>query len=175
METLSKVTIRKCTLEDLLPLRELGRRTYDDTFRKDNTPENTDAYLDYAFELNKVRKELENPASHFFFLYEDTELAGYLKVNDTPAQTELNDPEAMEIERIYVDKEFHGKGYGYQLMEKALELAREAKKTYVWLGVWEKNEKALAFYYRQGFEKIGVHSFFMGDDEQFDFILRLNL
>lgn len=167
--------IRACTIDDLIILQEFSRKTYDETFRFGNTAENMEAYLDSSFDVNKVKRELLNPNSHFYFLYSDGVLAGYLKTNETSAQTEINDDKAIEIERIYVDKAFHGKGLGRILMDKAIEFAKALGKTYVWLGVWEKNDKALLFYKKSGFYQIGQHSFFMGEDEQTDLILRRDL
>lgn len=167
--------IRKCTLDDLQLLRDIAEQTYDDTFRAFNTPENMDAYLKSAFELNKIRDELLNQSSSFYFLWVDHELAGYLKINEAQAQTEINDAEALEIERIYVLKTFHSRGLGKVLLEYVLQLASGLNKSYVWLGVWEKNEKAIAFYKRNGFYRISQHAFYMGEDEQIDYIMRKEL
>jgi len=168
-------TIRKCTVDDLPILRNIAEQTYDETFRPFNTPENMEAYLTSAFEISKVQKELMDKSSSFYFLMVENELAGYLKVNDCEAQTEINDPQALEIERIYILKNFHSKGLGRLLLDYAMQLARELNKSYVWLGVWEKNEKAVAFYERNGFYRVSQHSFFMGDDEQIDYIMRKEL
>ena len=111
----------------------------------------------------------------FYFLYWDGKLAGYLKLNEASAQTDLHDEQSLEIERIYVSKEFQGEGLGRYLMDQAISIAIQRKKKYVWLGVWEKNEKALRFYRRNGFYQIGTHSFVMCDDEQTDYIMRKDL
>lgn len=121
------------------------------------------------------RHDLLFPSSMFFFLLSGEKLAGYLKVNEAPSQTDVNDPASLEIERIYVSGEFQGEGLGRYLMEQAISMAVERKKKYVWLGVWEKNEKAIRFYKRNGFCKIGTHSFVMGDDVQTDHIMRKDL
>ncbi|HNX15665.1 MAG TPA: GNAT family N-acetyltransferase, partial [Oscillospiraceae bacterium] len=92
-----------------------------------------------------------------------------------PSQTDINDVQSLELERIYVDAKFQGRGLGRVLMEHAIEIARERKKSYVWLGVWEKNDKAIAFYQKNGFYKIGTHLFIMGDEEQIDYIMRRDL
>lgn len=170
-----EVTIRKCTTDDLLVLRELSYKTYNETFNHVNTPANMKAYLEEAFNICKLRDELSNRSSSFYFLYVDEELAGYLKLNEYMEQSDINDPQSIEIERIYVAKEFHGKGLGSILLKKANDIASIQKKSYIRLGVWEKNEKALLFYKRNGFYIIGKHSFFMGDDEQTDLIMRKNL
>lgn len=133
------------------------------------------AYLDKSFDIERLRAELLNANSMFYFLYSDGELSGYLKLNEAPAQTDINDGQSLEIERIYIAKEFQGKGLGTELMDRAIDLANMRKKLYVWLGVWEENEKAVLFYKKNGFYQIGTHSFFMGDDEQTDYIMRKNL
>ena len=96
--------------------------------------------------LRQAKQELSNPDSLFFFAEEENKVIGYLKLNFSSAQTERQDPNAMEIERIYVLKEFHGSGVGQALYQKAIEVAKERRVPYVWLGVWEKNERALRFY-----------------------------
>ena len=170
-----KLTIRECIIEDLLTLRELSYKTYNDTFSNMNTPSNMKSYLEQAFDISKLREELSNRNSLFYFLYADEELAGYLKLNENIAQTVISDPQSIEIERIYVAKEFHGKGLGSILFKKAIDIASLHGRLSVRLGVWEHNEKALLFYKRNGFYFIGKHSFFMGDDEQTDFIMRKDL
>lgn len=150
-------------------------KTYSETFRNMNTLFNMKTYLEQAFEINKLRDELSNSSSLFYFLYVDEELAGYLKLNEYEAQTDLNDPQSIEIERIYVTKEFQGKGLGRILLNKAIDTANIRKKSYIWLGVRERNDKAISFYKKNGFYVIGNHPFFMGEEEQTDFIMRKDL
>jgi len=170
-----KTNIRECVMEDLFTLHEISYKTYNDTFSSMNTPSNMKAYLEQAFDIKKLRQELSNNNSTFYFVYTDDELSGYLKLNENMAQTEINDPLSLEIERIYVKKEFQGKGLGSVLMNKAIDIANIGQKLYLWLGVWEKNNTANLFYNKNGFYKISSHSFFMGEDEQTDFILRKDL
>ncbi len=170
-----KIVFKKCTPDDLETLCALSRKTYEQTFAPLNTPENMRAYLDKAFDLKKLRDELSDNHSTFYFLFQAHELCGYLKLNETPSQTDLNDAQSLELERIYVDEKFQGKGFGRVLMEQAIKISRERKKVYIWLGVWEKNEKAIDFYQKNGFYKIGTHPFMMGEEEQTDFIMRKDL
>lgn len=164
-----------CTPDDLDLLLQLSRRTYEDTFAASNTPENMKAYLDRAFGADQLRHELMDPNSVFYFLYADRTLSGYLKLNEALAQTDVHDADALEIERIYVTKAAQGRGLGQILMDQALADASARGKTFVWLGVWERNERALCFYHKNGFYKAGEHSFFLGADEQTDFIMRRDL
>jgi ribosomal protein S18 acetylase RimI-like enzyme len=168
------LVLRKCTPLYVDELREIAYSTYDDAFRHLNTPENMQAYLDAAFERGKLLAELEDPGSAFYFLYMDDALVGYLKLNEGPSQTDLKDPDSLEIERIYVVPGWQGQGLGKYLIREALEIARRRGKRCVWLGVWEKNERAIVFYQRMGFRVIGTHEFIMGDERQTDYLMRLD-
>jgi len=100
---------------------------------------------------------------------------GYLKLNFGSSQTELKDDRALEIERIYVLKEFHGKSVGQELYEKAIYVARQKNADYVWLGVWEQNPRAINFYKKNGFIEFDKHIFKLGEDEQTDIMMKLQL
>lgn len=111
----------------------------------------------------------------FFFIYSGEELAGYMKLNEAPSQSDVNDKASLEIERVYVLSKYQGEGLGTLLMDKAISIAKERGKDYIWLGVWEKNEKALTFYKKHGFHTIDEHSFVIGSDVQTDYLMRLDL
>ena len=166
---------RQCGIEDIDVLRSFARQCFFDTFAGMNTPADMTAYLDSAFSRERLAAELSEEHSAFFFLYIDEELVGYLKLNEAPAQTDIRDEKSLEIERIYVSKHRQNAGLGKYLLERAVEIAAGRGKDHVWLGVWEKNEKALRFYLRNGFYDIGTHSFFVGVDEQIDRIMRKDL
>lgn len=169
------INIKKCTLEDSRTLQEVSYETFDETFKDQNSPENIKAYLDRAFNIKQLKNELTNDSSHFYFVYFNNEVAGYLKVNTNDAQSEKMDDDSLEIERIYIKNKFQKNGLGKVLLDKAIEIAMDHNKKTIWLGVWEKNENAIAFYKKLGFEQIGVHSFHMGDEEQMDFIMTKTL
>ena len=169
------LSLQTCTPEDVDILRELSIKTYYDTFSSMCAAADMAAYLSAAYDRNKLLKELCNEHEQFFFLYADEKLAGYLKLNEAPSQSDINDDLSLEIERIYVSAAFQGKGLGKFLMEQAVRTAAKRGKQYVWLGVWERNEKALRFYRNNGFYAIGTHSFIMGDDKQTDYIMRKDL
>lgn len=164
-----------CRIEDLALLREISIQTFEETFAADNSGEDTEAYIADAFSAEKLRSELDNPASAFYFARESGKIVGYLKLNRPPAQTELNDDKSLEIERIYVAKKFHGTGCGGLLLEKAVACAKESGGEYVWLGVWEKNPRAIRFYEKNGFRRFGEHVFQFGGDKQLDYLFRKDL
>jgi diamine N-acetyltransferase len=165
------ISIRECTHEDLFILQKISEETFYETFKDQNSPENMKAYLKRAFNLNQLEKELSNISSRFFFIYLNNEVAGYLKVNTNEAQSEEMGDEALEIERIYIKDHFQKHGLGQSLYNKAIEVAVEHNKKKIWLGVWERNENAIAFYKKMGFVQTGTHSFYMGDEEQIDMIM----
>lgn len=162
--------ITRCTVNDTETLLELSYDTFYEAFDAQNTAENMKAYSDSAFTAEKIRNELNNPDSRFYFIYSNNTPAGYLKVNVDSAQSEPMGHDSLEVERIYILQKYHKQGLGKELLNLSYDIARELNKNKIWLGVWEKNENAIGFYKKQGFKKIGSHSFFMGDDEQTDFI-----
>ncbi|USK58219.1 GNAT family N-acetyltransferase [Peribacillus asahii] len=169
------INIKKCTIEDLCILQEISYETFNETFKQQNSPENMKVYLERAFNLKQLEKELSNTSSEFFFVYFNDEVAGYLKVNINDAQSEGMSDKSLEIERIYIKNKFQKHGLGKYLLNKAIEIAMKRNKKKVWLGVWEKNENAIAFYKKMGFIRTGSHSFYMGDEEQMDFIMTKTL
>lgn len=163
--------LTECTLDDLHELQTISIVTFTETFKDQNSPEHLKAYLDEAYDLDKLKKELKNLSSRFYFIYVDQQVAGYLKLNTDAAQTEPMGADSLEVERIYVKKAFQRYGLGKQLLNKAFEMAVEQNKKRIWLGVWEENANAIAFYRKKGFVQTGSHSFYMGDDEQVDLIM----
>jgi ribosomal protein S18 acetylase RimI-like enzyme len=163
------------TISDLQTLRDISYHTYHDTFLQITTPEIMEAYLTSAFNPEKLTSELHDPNSTFFFLYKDDVLVGYLKVNENESQNDLKDQDSLELERVYVKSEFHGQGFGKMLIDKGVVIAKQKKKKFAWLGVWENNTKAIAFYEKMGFHKTTTHDFYMGNDRQTDYIMKLNL
>lgn len=169
------IEIKKIHLNNLQQLQEVSRETFIDTFGKENEEENLMDYLANAYNDARLSQELENPESDFFFLYEESQLAGYLKLNVGKAQTEEMSENSLEIERIYIRKAFKRKGYGATLIQFAISEALKKEKKMIWLGVWEKNAAALAFYRKMGFFQEGAHTFQLGSDIQTDFIMKKSL
>jgi ribosomal protein S18 acetylase RimI-like enzyme len=167
--------IQQVNINDILKLQEIGITTFSETFLASNSAENMAEYLKSGFSIEKLTEELNNNHSQFFFAVKDGSVIGYLKLNFGASQTELKDSKALEIERIYVLNEFHGKKIGQLLYEKAIEIAHQMQVNYVWLGVWEENERALNFYKKNGFIAFDKHIFKLGDDEQTDIMMKLIL
>lgn len=172
---MENIITRRITLDDLEKLQKIGRKTFEETFSESNSEENMRNYLEEGFSKEKLTAELNNKDSEFYFAILKDEVIGYLKVNFGESQTELKDSKALEIERIYVSKEFHGKSVGQILYDKAIEIAKQKGSEYVWLGVWEENPRAISFYKKNGFVEFDKHIFRLGADEQTDIMMKMKL
>ena len=128
-------SIRFCTMDGLPELRNLSINTFYETFAPMNTAEDMENYLATSFDEAKFRRELSDSNTDFFFVYSGEELAGYIKLNEAPSQSDVNDKTSLEIERIYILLKYQGEGLGALLMDKAISTARERGKEYIWLGV----------------------------------------
>ncbi|MEO9968014.1 MAG: GNAT family N-acetyltransferase [Reichenbachiella sp.] len=156
-------------------LHKLGRQTFLEAFADQNTPEDIHHYVDRAFAKDQIKEELTNPESEFYLARSENQNIGYLKVNYGQAQTEHHDMLAVEIESIYVLEAYYGKRVGKLLFNQAFEVATTRKATCLWLGVWEKNLRAIQFYNKLGFMAFGKHSFLLGSDLQTDILMRLEM
>ncbi len=167
--------IIRISIKDVETLRSLSIQTFTETFAGQNTESDMQQYISENLSTEKLLAELQHPDSRFYFIGSGNKIMGYLKLNSSNAQTEKNNANSLEIERIYVLKEYHGKGIGYLLLKKAIEVGREKQDAYIWLGVWEENTKAIAFYHKHGFVTYDKHLFKLGNDEQTDLMMKLEL
>lgn len=172
---MNDINIKRVELKDLEQLQTVGRQIFFETFAESNTAENMKKYLDEGFSMPQLTNEINNPSSEFYFAILNNQVIGYLKINFGQAQTEMKNDNTLEIERIYVLKEFHGKKVGQVLYDKAFEIAKQSKVDYMWLGVWEENPKAINFYKKNGFVEFDKHIFMLGDDKQTDIMFQLFL
>jgi ribosomal protein S18 acetylase RimI-like enzyme len=171
----SNITIVQINNSNIAALQQIGRQTFAETFAESNSAENMAKYLEEAYAYEKLSAEVNDANSVFYFAILDEKVIGYLKLNMGGSQTELKDNDALEIERIYVLKEFHGKKVGQMLFDKAIEVAKAKHVAYVWLGVWEENKRALQFYTKNGFVEFDQHIFVLGDEAQTDIMMKLEL
>lgn len=174
-------TLRTARPEDAALLAELGERTFRETFAKDNTPEDMAGYLSRSFSPEIQTAELARPGSLFLILEIDGTPAGYVHLQDGAADACLAESaqwsglHAMELIRIYLLQAWTGRRLGDVLMQASIAEAQRQGVEALWLGVWERNPRAIAFYRRWGFEKIGEHEFLLGTDLQTDHVMAQRL
>ena len=169
------VYIRYGTPADAEMLSELGAKTFYDTFANDNTPENIDAYLKASFSPEIQFDELSAFDNIFLIAESESTPIGYAQLIMDSKEESLKGTTSLEIRRIYSSQEYIGKGVGKELMSASIQEAKQRGCDSIWLGVWEKNPRAISFYKQWGFKEVGTHIFHVGDDPQRDVIMELPL
>lgn len=172
---MNQIILKIATIEDLNLLQAIGKQTFREAFAAENTAENMATYLEEGFALEKLRTELADSESLFYLATQAEKTIGYLKINVGQAQSELKTADGLEIERIYVLSDFYGAKVGQILFQKALDTALQMGKSYLWLGVWEKNLRAIRFYEKNGFVTFDKHIFMLGNDAQTDLMMKRNI
>lgn len=169
------MNIRYATAQDNRLLAEIGAETFNDSFAADNTPENMAAYLAASFSPHIQGRELADPGCRFLIAEIEGEVVGFAQLKFETAPQKIAGRKPVEIARFYARKAWIGKGVGPELMRRCLQEAGTAGCDVVWLGVWEQNPRAIAFYKKWGFKEVGRQTFQLGDDLQQDLLLALNL
>lgn len=167
----SHVTIRRARPDDADLLADFGARTFSETFAADNTPENMAAYLASSFSAAQQADELADSAATFLIAEINGAVAGYAKLHAGKSAQAIGDAKAVELVRLYVSREWHGRGVGDALMRECLDEARHAGHETMWLGVWQRNARAQAFYRKWNFRAVGEHVFQLGSDPQTDILM----
>jgi ribosomal protein S18 acetylase RimI-like enzyme len=166
------VKIRRAHREDAALLAELGARTFSETFTADNNPEDMAAYVAASFSLAQQTAELVDPASTFLIAEVGGLAAGYAKLHPGERAEGVAGTKPIELVRLYVSYEWLGRGIGEALMRACVEEARQAGHDAIWLGVWERNVRAQAFYRKWNFRAVGEHVFQLGSDAQRDIVMK---
>jgi ribosomal protein S18 acetylase RimI-like enzyme len=169
------LTFEKCTIKDLNVLVDISRDTFIHAFEKQNNPEDFWNYINKAFNENAIIEQLLNVNSEFYFVYLKNVLVGYFKLNKNEAQTEQFAKRSIELERIYVIKDFQKQGIGRLMLQKAIDISKASNATFIWLGVWQENKDAVRFYETYGFEIFGSHPYYIGKDKQTDWLMKKRL
>ena len=167
--------LRKANLSDLTELLALARTSFVQAFTAGNKPENVQAYLAEAFTEDKLTQEIQETASTFIVASLAGKLVGYTKLNLSAAQADVQDPASVEVARLYTLEEVWGAGLGQLLLDAAIAFGRQEGKTWLWLGVWEHNARAIRFYEKNGLLIFGSHPFPFGDEIQTDWLMRMDL
>jgi ribosomal protein S18 acetylase RimI-like enzyme len=162
------ILIREATTADAAIIADLSRQTFYDTFAAQNTAADMEKFLQEQFTREALMAEVGAPGNTFLLAYAGNEPAGYARLREKSATT-------LEIARLYAATSMIGKGVGKALMQACLDVAQIRSKKMVWLGVWEKNARAIRFYTAWGFEKVGEQDFRLGNDLQRDWIMQKSL
>lgn len=172
-----KTFVRPAAASDAANLSRLGAATFRETFEGENSPEDMARYLAESFSPEKQAAEIADPASTILVAkQEDTpELVGYVQLISGNTPADIHGPSPLELKRLYVARQWHGQGVAQALMDAAIESAKARGAQTLWLGVWERNPRAVAFYGKYGFSRVGEHTFTLGSDAQTDWLLARSL
>lgn len=166
------INIREASIKDINLIQEIGRKTFHDSFIAITPEAAMQEYLNSAFNHEQLTQELNDSNSIFYLVYFSENIAGYGKINFDKSPYGLPEmPDVMEIQRIYIDLPFQGIGAAHQLMQLFFKEAKKRGLRNIWLSTGSFNNKALHFYAKYGFTKIGNHEFWVGDELFDDVIL----
>ena len=172
------ISVRVATVDDAPLIADLAARTFRETFGPDNTADDMTAYLARSFGLSKQRRELADPSVSYLLASVGDDIAGYAMLQDSrgeaPACVARKDDESaapVELVRFYVTSQWHGRGVAQSLMSVCFDQARSRGGRTLWLGVWERNARAIKFYEKCGFRDVGAQVFWLGGDRQMDRVL----
>jgi diamine N-acetyltransferase len=166
------LVIREATVEDARLIANISHQTFYETFGEHNSKEDMDKFLSQQFTKGKLIMEVGARGNIFLLAYDNDVVAGYVKLRDERVPPAMGKVTAMEVARIYVMSNQIGKGVGSFLMQTSIDKAKEKNKEWLWLGVWEKNQRAIDFYTKWGFEKFDETDFLLGDDMQRDWLMK---
>jgi GNAT superfamily N-acetyltransferase len=167
------VNIRPVLISELDHLVTISRETFWNAFSQDNSVDNMQLYLNEQLTHEQLLAELKHKNMQFYFLESNDQILGYLKtIVHYESRYNISSP-SLEIERLYVVQAEQGHGYGSRLFEFAIQKAQDNECKHLWLGVWERNYKAIDFYKSKGMHRITHHIFQLGKDLQTDWIMLL--
>jgi ribosomal protein S18 acetylase RimI-like enzyme len=175
LNLLSKIKIRAVDSGDLQMLSQIASITFNESFAAFNTPENMCSYINEHFNESALKTDVENDSNLYYLIYTDQQAVGYMKLRFNSSIEGIEDYFSIEIERIYILKNYHKQGLGKRLIQKAIQIAKENNYNLLWLAVWEHNTNAIAFYEHMGFTRFSTKTFVLGNDVQNDICYKLKI
>ena len=163
------------TIANAQQISAISKQTFYQAFNAQNTQADMALFIASNFNIQATEQEIANKSNIFYLAYNNNQLCGYAKVVEKDTSDEFPNTKTLRISRIYVLNTFIGRGIGNALMQQCLNLAIELGKCIIWLGVWENNISAIAFYQKWGFEKFSTEIFVLGNDPQIDWLMKKQL
>ena len=164
--------LRIATAVDASTLADMGAKTFEETWNFYYSPKAIQQYVSETYSLKEIERDLSDPEIIYYIVFQDEEPAGFVKLSRRQTLADWIRDNCIELCRIYVYKKFHDKKLGKLLMEESIALAKKESKESIVLGVWENNHRAVNFYTHFGFEQIGTHPFYLGEQMDMDWVMR---
>ena len=165
------IEIRRAHPSDAETLSEVGKRTFVDAFAKDNRDEDIQQYIAETFSAEKQLREINDSTRRIAIAWSGNVAIGFFHLVKSAPDPSVTGAAPIELLRLYIDSRWYGKGIGAALMDQTIEIAQREGFQTLWLGVWERNFRAQAFYKKYGFSVVGKHIFRLGSDDQTDLIM----
>lgn len=165
------LVIRHATSGDAVTLSSFAAHVFHETFAPDNDSMDMQVYLRDAFTPEKQAAEIADPLCVCLMAMVGETMAGYALLRTDATDPGVAAERSMELQRFYVDHAWHGQGVASRLMAACIEAARGRGGATMWLGVWERNARAIRFYAKQGFTDSGTQEFRLGRDLQTDRVM----
>jgi ribosomal protein S18 acetylase RimI-like enzyme len=174
---MDELSIRQATAEDAKLLTDLAYTTFWDAFahHPKNAPDDLNHYMRQAFNLDQIASELADEKSIFLIAEINGEAAGYAKIIVDNIEPGITAERPIELNRLYSHQKFLGQGVGQSLMDACFDRAKQDGHDVMWLGVWEFNPRAQRFYEKNGFRRVGSHTFVLGSDPQTDLLMQRDI
>ncbi|WP_166437282.1 GNAT family N-acetyltransferase [Niastella caeni] len=169
---MNEIRIKEATTADAALIADLSRQTFYDAFAAENTAADMDKFLNERFTRQKLMEEVGAAGNTFLLAYDGDEVVGYARMRETASPILTEEGPAIELARLYAVQKSIGKGVGKALMQHCVNFAQQRGARIIWLGVWENNQRAIAFYTKWGFEKFSEHVFMLGNDAQTDWLMK---
>jgi len=169
---MSTLIIRIAGKNDAELIADISRQVFYETFSTQNTQENMDIFMTKQFSKQKLMEEVGSAGNIFLLAYDGGKVAGYVRLKETEQEKDMDKMESIEIARLYAMTTKIGTGVGSFLMQQCIDTAKKMNKNKIWLGVWEKNYRAIRFYKKWGFEIFSEQDFVLGNDIQRDWLMQ---
>lgn len=169
------VEVRRAIASDAQALAVLAEQTFRETFASENSAADMEAHCSTNFSADIQAREIQDPGIVTLLAEVQRELAGFAQVRPESSIESVSARYPSELYRLYVSSERHGQGVAQNIMREVLSVAGSVGSDFLWLGVWEHNPKAIAFYRKYGFEVVGDHVFQLGEDSQRDLVMSVKL
>ncbi|MBC8753841.1 GNAT family N-acetyltransferase [Kordia sp. YSTF-M3] len=157
------MTIRKATIEDCELIATIGKTTFLETYLVNTPKAAVEAFIEKAFAMDTLTKELRNPAIHYYIIYHSTKVAGYSKIELNIPNQNIDAAQITKLDRFYVLKEFHGQNVGAQLFNHTIVASKKLQQHGIWLYVWIENKRAINFYTKNNFKVVGYYDFVLSE------------
>ncbi|QHI39112.1 Spermidine/spermine N(1)-acetyltransferase [Kordia antarctica] len=157
------IQIRKATIDDINLIADIGKTTFLETYLVNTPKTDVESFIEKAFNLNTLAEELRNPTIEYYLLYADKIVIGYAKIILDTTNPNIASQRITKLDRFYVLKEFHGQNVGSKLFKYTIEASKKYQQQGMWLYVWIENKRAINFYTKNNFKKVGVYDFVLSE------------